>query len=134
MNLKVGEKIVFTNIKKLKPEIKCKVQEGFEYVVLALDQSDGCPYIVVDDALLYLSNSELKYVVAAETGRLTYKEYKQLLLKFPYIPKSKATLHLINQLEEQNNKRAFKLAINIALEENNHELLDKLLKLREERE
>ncbi|WP_341323461.1 hypothetical protein NSQ62_08280 [Solibacillus sp. FSL H8-0523] len=130
MNLKKGDKIIFTNIKKIRSKMKHKLEEGVKYVVIDLDQQDGCPYIVVDDTILYLSKFDLKHIEAVQDERLSFSEYKQLRLKFPYIPVNKTTLHLITLLEQQNKERALRLAIDVALDEKNYDLLNKLLELK----
>lgn len=132
MKFKVGNKVVFTNVKKIKSGRMHELKENVEYVIIGVDRQDGCPYVVVDDAILYTLKSEQKYIEIREADELSHKEYKQLLSKFQYIPKSKMILYLIIQLEKQNQNRSLDLAIDNALAEKNFILLEKLLLIKKE--
>lgn len=132
MNISVGDVIRITNVAKVNGGYMIGLREDETYTVVGVDDTTGCPAIMVNNYLFYFSKDNTIHIsVVNKTNATTtgYFDVMELVNDLAgYVPPNNEINNLINKLEADNEARYLDTAINVALDYRDFHSLERLVR------
>lgn len=125
-NYEIGDKVAIVDNSKIGCPMYT-IKGVREYLIVGIDDEDGCPCIAHEDYTWFLTKDEVDGIMLIEESSEDSRAYIEKA--YPYVPPNKEAQYLLIRLMHKNDIRSIRMAIDVALDQGDEEAFKRLVKL-----